>query len=59
LQRRLDRTATILFTDSLIRLFSKDIPLFHHARGIGLVALASLPLAKNFLARRMMFGTRG
>jgi 2-octaprenyl-6-methoxyphenol hydroxylase len=59
LQRRLDRTATILFTDSLIRLFSKDIPLFHHARGIGLVALASLPLAKNFLARRMMFGARG
>ena len=59
LQRRLDRTATILFTDSLIRLFSKDIPLFNHARGIGLVALAGLPMAKNFLARRMMFGTRG
>jgi 2-octaprenyl-6-methoxyphenol hydroxylase len=59
LQRRPDRTATILFTDSLIRLFSKDIPLFNHARAVGLVALASLPPAKNFLARRMMFGARG
>jgi 2-octaprenyl-6-methoxyphenol hydroxylase len=59
LQRRADRTATILFTDSLIRLFSKDIPLFNHARAVGLVALASLPPAKNFLARRMMFGARG
>ena len=58
-QRRPDRTATILFTDSLIRLFSKDIPLFNHARAVGLVALANLPPAKNLLARRMMFGVRG
>jgi 2-octaprenyl-6-methoxyphenol hydroxylase len=58
-QRRADRTATILFTDSLIRLFSNDIPLFNHARAVGFVALASLPPAKNLLARRMMFGVRG
>ena len=58
-QRHCDRTATILFTDSLIRLFSKDIPLFNPVRGIGLAALGSVPPAKNFLARRMMFGTRG
>lgn len=58
-QRRADRTASILFTDSLIRLFSNDIPLFNHARAVGFVALASLPPAKNLLARRMMFGVRG
>jgi len=58
-QRRCDRTATILFTDSLIQLFSKDIPLLSPMRGSGLAALGSMPPAKNFLARRMMFGARG
>jgi 2-octaprenyl-6-methoxyphenol hydroxylase len=58
-QRRFDRTATILFTDSLIRLFSKDIPLLLPARGLGLAALAALPGARKFLARRMIFGARG
>ena len=59
LQRRFDRIATILFTDSLIRLFSKDIPLFGPLRGAGLAALGGFAPAKNFLARRMMFGARG
>jgi len=58
-QRRYDRIATILFTDTLIRLFCKDIPLLNGARGIGLAALGAIPAAKNFLARRMMFGARG
>jgi 2-octaprenyl-6-methoxyphenol hydroxylase len=58
-QRRFDRTATILFTDSLIRLFCKDIPLLNGARGLGLAALGAIPPAKNFLVRRMMFGARG
>ncbi len=58
-QRRFDRTATILFTDSLIRLFCKDIPLLDHARGSGLAALGGIPPAKSFLVRRMMFGARG
>jgi 2-octaprenyl-6-methoxyphenol hydroxylase len=58
-QRRLDRFATILFTDSLIRLFSKDIPLFAPLRGAALAALSGFAPAKNFLARRMMFGLRG
>ena len=58
-QRRFDRTATILFTDSLIRLFSKDIPLFNPVRGGGLAALGGIPPAKNFLVRRMLFGARG
>ena len=58
-QRRFDRIATILFTDSLIRLFCKDIPLLNGARGLGLAAFSAIPAAKNFLVRRMMFGTRG
>ena len=58
-QRRFDRTATILFTDSLIRLFSKDIPFLTPARGLGLAALSVLPAARKFLARRMMYGARG
>ena len=58
-QRRFDRIATILFTDSLIRLFCKDIPLLSGARDLGLAALGAVPAVKNFLARRMMFGARG
>ena len=58
-QRRLDRIATILFTDTLIRLFCNDIPLLRGAGGLGLVALGALPAAKNFLVRRMMYGARG
>jgi 2-octaprenyl-6-methoxyphenol hydroxylase len=56
-QRRYDRTATILFTDSLIRLFCKDIPILNAMRAMGLSAFGAIPGAKNFLARRMMFGT--
>jgi 2-octaprenyl-6-methoxyphenol hydroxylase len=58
-QRRFDRTVTILFTDSLIRLFCKDIPLLNSVRGLGLAAFGAIPAAKNFLARRMIFGARG
>jgi len=58
-QRRLDRIATILFTDTLIHLFCKDIPLANGVRGLGLAAFGAIPAAKNFLARRMMFGARG
>ena len=58
-QRRFDRTATILFTDSLIRLFCKDIPLLRGTRGLGLAAMSAIPAARNFVARRMMFGARG
>ena len=32
-QRRFDRTATILFTDTLIRLFSGNIPIIHRLCG--------------------------
>lgn len=58
-QRRFDRIATILFTDSLIQLFCKDIPMLKGTRGMGLAAVNVIPVAKNFLTRRMMFGARG
>jgi len=58
-QRRFDRTATILFTDSLIRLFSKDIPLLSPLRGLGFAALSALPPVRKFVARRMIFGAHG
>lgn len=58
-QRRLDRTGTVGFTDSLVRLFSNAIPPLLHARGAGLLALDLIPPARSFLARRMMFGARG
>jgi 2-octaprenyl-6-methoxyphenol hydroxylase len=58
-ERRFDRSATILFTDTLIRLFSNDIPLLAALRGAGLAALGGIPAAKKFLVRRMMFGARG
>ncbi len=58
-RRRMDRTGTVGFTDSLVRLFSNAIPPLLHARGAGLLALDLIPPARSFLARRMMFGARG
>lgn len=56
--RRLDRNGTIHFTDSLVRLFSNDIPPLRHLRGAGLFLLDQLPPLRSFVARRMMFGAR-
>lgn len=56
--RRLDRRGAIGFTDSLIRIFSNDLPPLAHARGLALLALDLLPPARSFVARRMMFGAR-
>ncbi len=58
-RRRLDRRGGIWFTDSLVRLFSNDIAPLRIARGIGLGVLGALPPMKNFVVRRMTFGTRG
>ena len=57
--RALDRAGAIGFTDTLVRTFSNDNPLFRHARGAGLLALDLFPPARHFVARRMMFGARG
>ena len=57
--RRLDRDAGIRFTDSLVRTFSNDLPLLSGGRGLALSVLDCLPLAKKFVAKRMMFGANG
>ncbi len=58
-ERRTDREAGIQFTDSLVRLFSNDLPLVSPLRAAALTALDCLPFAKKFVARRMMFGANG
>jgi 2-octaprenyl-6-methoxyphenol hydroxylase len=57
--RRIDRATTVGFTDGLVRLFSNNFSPLLHLRGAGLLALDLIPAARSFLARRMMFGTRG
>jgi 2-octaprenyl-6-methoxyphenol hydroxylase len=57
-QRQLDRRGAIGFTNLLIDVFAARSPLAQHARGAGLLALDLLPPLKNFVARRMMFGSR-
>jgi len=56
--RQLDRRGTIGFTDGLVRFFGLRSRLAGHARGAGLLALDLLPVARRFLARRMIFGAR-
>jgi 2-octaprenyl-6-methoxyphenol hydroxylase len=58
-RRYLDRSGGIGFTDALVRLFSNDIAPLKAARGLGLALLGAAPPAKQFLVRRMTFGTRG
>ncbi len=58
-QRRLDRGGGIWFTDALVRLFSNEFALLKFARGLGLAALGAVPPARDFVVRRMTFGTRG
>ena len=57
--RRADVFGGLGFTDFLVRTFSNDIGLLRHARGLGLLALETLPPLKTFVARRMMFGAHG
>ena len=57
-RRSLDRAGSVRVTDFLVRLFSSADPLARCARGVGLFAFDVLPPAREFLARRMMFGAR-
>lgn len=57
--RRLDRNGGIRFTDGLVRLFSNDLPLLGPVRSVALSLLDHFPPAKQFVARRMMFGANG
>lgn len=58
-RRQIDRRGAIAFTDALVRIFSNDLALPGLARGVGLALLDSLPPAKEFVMRRMVFGSRG
>jgi 2-octaprenyl-6-methoxyphenol hydroxylase len=58
-RRRVDRTGGIAFTDALVRIFSNDVAMLAHARGAGLALLDNVPPLKDFVARRMIFGSRG
>jgi 2-octaprenyl-6-methoxyphenol hydroxylase len=58
-RRRIDRSGGVAFTDALVKIFSNDFAPLAHARGAGLALLDNVPYAKNFVARRMIFGSRG
>ncbi|MCC6922468.1 MAG: FAD-dependent monooxygenase [Nitrosomonas sp.] len=58
-KRRLDSSGGRAFTDTLVKLFSNDIPLVRHLCGASLIVLDNLPFIKRFVARRMIFGARG
>jgi len=57
-RRRLDRQGGAAFTDGIVRLFSNDLPPLKLARGLGLLALDLLPPARQFVAKRMIWGAR-
>jgi len=57
--RRLDRSAGMMLTDLLVRVFGVELPGAGAARGLALAALDALPPLKRFLTRRMIFGPRG
>lgn len=54
--RRLDRAATVHFTDALAGIFANDWPGLSWARGIGLTALDLLPAARRTFARTLTLG---
>jgi 2-octaprenyl-6-methoxyphenol hydroxylase len=56
--RAADRWATIAATDFLARSFTWVLPGAATARGLGLATVQALPPLRNWLARRMMFGSR-
>ncbi len=57
-RRRLDREIMVRLTDGLIGAFSLRLPFASTARGAALAFLDSVPPARRFLSRRMMFGAR-
>ena len=56
--RRLDRSGSMGFTDSIVRLFSNDLAPLRVARGLGLLALDLYPPLRHFVAKRMIWGAR-
>jgi len=56
--RRLDRRAGIAFTHGLTQLFASDAPAVRIPRGLGMMLLDSVPVAKRVFTRAMLYGTR-
>ena len=56
--RQPDRRGSMAFTDSIVRLFSNDIPPLRFTRGLGLLALDLYPPLRHFVAKRMIWGAR-
>lgn len=57
-KRRLDRRATVAFTDLLAHVFLGDVAVLSPLRGAGLVALDLIQPLRAFLARRLIYGAR-
>lgn len=57
-RRRIDRAAMVRLTDGLIAAFSANLPFSRAVRGAALAFLDTVPPARRFLSRRMMFGAR-
>lgn len=57
--RRADRRAAVTATHALVRVFSNDFIALGTLRGAGMTLLGCVPPARDFLARRMIFGVRG
>ena len=53
-----DRRAGIAFTHGLVHLFGNDRPWLSVPRGVGMMLLDALPIAKRTFTRAMLFGLR-
>lgn len=58
-RRQSDKRISRLFTDSLVKLFTADLPLVQTCSGMGLTVLDNLPPARRLIAHQMIFGTKG
>jgi len=56
--RARDRRVGIAFTHGLVRLFGNDAPWLRVPRGVGMMLLDSVPLAKRAFGRAMLYGVR-
>lgn len=57
--RRVDRLGAVGATHGLVRLFSNDFFALGALRGTAMTLFGCVPPARDFLARRMIFGARG
>ena len=57
-RRQPDRLGGAVFTDGIVRLFSNDLPPLRTLRGLGLLALDTLPPLRHAVAKRMLWGAR-